>query len=297
MDRIIFQLHIFPWAQIRDLELRGLSTVTDPSIYRILEHCPNLSSLTYDCADWDPSVDEYELVPNEIKQTSYLRHLTIDLWRSFYEPPNDTLISLLLSSLTLPAVESIIIRSQSRQSFDVFPGDWSSKETQSFFQRSKCALTRLSLEDISLSDEDTLALFELLPSLVDLTIHEPYQFENLDNSPIITSNVIQRLTSVDCGSSSSDSPTLFPKLERINFTVLGDTVGGTFDDRGFADMIRSRWLPDQVVIFNIAEVICLHYLKLCIVGRPLSVEAELDLMLLQQDGLCVILLEGDLETE
>ncbi|KAF5344281.1 hypothetical protein D9758_012365 [Tetrapyrgos nigripes] len=260
-----FENYTFPWSQIRDLELRAIA------------HCPSLVSLHLDCESWnydkieEPEVEFPEL--DQLAQTSHsIRHLKITLdGPEIAEKTRDctNALGFLLSCLTLPSLESLAIAARSYCTGSLFDKgeNWPTKEVEAFFH--------------------------------DLTADQSYGDQS---DRTLSLRLIKCLHTSDYDSFSSNSPRVLPRLQRINFTIHGSNSqgdgkqGDLFDDAAFLDMVRSRWVLEDLGPED-SGVACLKSVAFHIVGRPMRPELGNEVRLLEEGGLGIMVSHYETEEE
>ncbi|KAF9061637.1 hypothetical protein BDP27DRAFT_1452156 [Rhodocollybia butyracea] len=110
-------------------------------------------------------------------------------------------------------------------------GKPTSKAFTSFISRSSCMITAFTLRDLSLPDQDLIAVLQVMPALLHLEVHESLPY-SMYHSPI-TSHFISCLTHRE-----STSISLVPNLHTF---YLESRAVGSFDDAAFVSMVESRW--------------------------------------------------------
>jgi hypothetical protein len=96
-----------------------------------------------------------------------------------------------------------------------------------FLDRSSCNLQRLSFR-ICWTDDDLIIFLQELLSLVELSIFE-------ESSPMLTEQVLKRMTPDTSGSSLLGSPLLVPKLKCLSLSAHFD-----LNDQVILDLVQSR---------------------------------------------------------
>ncbi|KAL0065883.1 hypothetical protein AAF712_007187 [Marasmius tenuissimus] len=178
-----------------------------------------------------------------------------------------------LQSLTLPELTSLEMRGNSWQvlrSWYQWPS-WVSSTTAEFLTRSACSITSLSLVWLPITDQQTIDLLELMPTLTSLEI-----VERETNAPnvIITGKFTRRLV-VD----SQTSPFL-PFLTKIMLAM--QTKGLVEQD--LLDVISSRWNPDPIQARE-SGVECLRSVGITVTGKHTGQDSLSSLARFKAEGL------------
>ncbi|KAF5364607.1 hypothetical protein D9758_005516 [Tetrapyrgos nigripes] len=263
-------------------------------VFQELEMFPNLQSMVYTELD-------HTLIPAEVSPQTLAHLNTVEFQlsdNSGYQCSHEhSLLKALMEQLTFPSLTNLTIKDVHCKGDDesyFFMGVWPRQTSADFLGRSGCSLQSLHLHQISLADEDLIALLMLNTSLVELQIKEICRAEyNFARCPtangtifefkdIITPKLLTALHAYDNGLALS-SP-LVPKLESLHFVADGDL----FDDELFWKMVMSRWLPEKEYALNIG-VSSLRSVRICVLGRALKEDVEQRLRHLEMGGLKVSL--------
>jgi len=213
-----------------------ISVYRTANVFGVTQYFPDVLNLAY-------TLDHRKALKNDIMSTvpgfvipppplvrakKLLLRLYGDIVQSGYN-----MLPYLMSSLSLPSLENLIITSGEA---DPFKGVLSTDPVTSFLLRSQCSVKILRIERISVSDIDMISLLRHLPALTELTVQETHTVA----SPMpITTKFLQRLHSYNSG--DVFVPCLVPKLQRFSFTVHGETL----DERVFVEMVLSRCIADE----------------------------------------------------
>lgn len=171
-------------------------------------------------------------------------------------------LSELLDNIVLPAARELTFRVTA----NAFP-DWSFK---SLIARSSCKLRRLSLSGIRASERMLWGCLEVLPSLVQLDLH---------NIECVTDNTIAFLDPArDVG--GRNCPLVLPNLESLEYS--GDL--SQLDLAGIVDMLEARWrrnipaaslIEDKGLPGKVARLLSVHFDTKTFDGRDLNATRKL----------------------
>ena len=128
------------------------------------------------------------------------------------------------NGLMTPALSELRIESQYQN-----PVQWAQPQFVSFLSRSACALRKLDLDGIPISDFQLIEILRMLPSLVELVINDDQVTPRS-----VTNILLQQLTHRPPNVRSL--PLLSPQLQSINFQGRFEV-----DSQIFGDMVTSRW--------------------------------------------------------
>ncbi|KAF9072049.1 hypothetical protein BDP27DRAFT_1320996 [Rhodocollybia butyracea] len=174
---------------------------------------------------------------------------------------DDSLADAAFSSFTFPSLSRLVISSDTDYPYQ---GAWPKATLASFIRRSSCNLTKLEVENVSVSDIDLIAALKLMPSLANL---------HVDDSP----------TELNPSGSA-----LVPKLRELQLKFNGLE----FDDSAFINMISSRWLPDAQYASGIG-LSCLRVVTLRFNSRAVNQAVYRPLDYLDKAGMMVVVLGMD----
>jgi hypothetical protein len=268
------KIHL-PWSQLSHIDLY-LPTVKE--FITLLAECQSLTTAELTCwEDMDSSMVEHLACVSHPKLTFFSVHLQ-DL-------EDCEALMLLFSKVTLSKLSSLHL------SADLTAGQWPLDAFESFLERSKCILTDLALEVISLSTSLLLATLQLLPHIKRLEIRESYFTAE---EPTITNSLIDQMIAGQ-GSDSADRTSypscvrhvrsfvpFLPDLETIEFK--GKCTADDFSTAKFLDMVRSRWrLPEM----GVEQVKSLKWVKLRMRGQEMDEASARTLEHLQRIGINV----------
>ncbi|KAL0566837.1 hypothetical protein V5O48_015160 [Marasmius crinis-equi] len=216
----------------------------------VLRACADVvKSLTYesspDTADWTAILHaDHTPAPNEDDpiECKNVHSLTVYL---FHDHGTYAHLSDIFQSLTLPSLTSVYLYGDSNTTEDnpdgAFDGEWPGSVVDLFFARSRCYLTKLTLEGLPLDGSQLLSFLQHTPLLESLVVIEfsavdywvqPQTSPNL-LTKTVTKSLVQKLRI-----QIESAPTPFlPKLDIFRFRVQQH-----FDaDVEFVDMLKSRW--------------------------------------------------------
>lgn len=189
------------WHHITHLDLSNSFSVQQTM--SVIMHCTELKSCRLVVEEEESSWPLPPVVP--------LQHLhSLDVTVTFD-------VSLLLDNFVTPALKELYLRT----SEGMRPRPIDPRSFQAFIERSSCTLHTLRLEDLCSSDVEVIALIELLPSLVKLSL----DYNDLE---VMTDRVLSYLD-------ASNKLTL-PLLQHLDLVVPIDMSG-----QGVVEVIKSRW--------------------------------------------------------
>ncbi|KAJ8095190.1 hypothetical protein PM082_010412 [Marasmius tenuissimus] len=248
----------FPWSQIETLSIHDTSS---SRAFEFLAHFPRLENLRL----WRVGRG----ADNHAVQHCYSNMINSIAFT--WDDQEDA--DLNLQSLTLPELTSLEMRGNSWQvlrSWYQWPS-WVSSTTAEFLTRSACSITSLSLVWLPITDQQTIDLLELMPTLTSLEI-----VERETNAPnvIITGKFTRRLV-VD----SQTSPFL-PFLTKIMLAM--QTKGLVEQD--LLDVISSRWNPDPIQARE-SGVECLRSVGITVTGKHTGQDSLSSLARFKAEGL------------
>ncbi|THV04980.1 hypothetical protein K435DRAFT_835206 [Dendrothele bispora CBS 962.96] len=205
------------------------------------------------------------------------------------------LLPSLLLSLHLPSLISITLASPLAKALFLRHGAF--EALGDLFKKSH-ALTSLTLDGLIISDEDTVSLLRLVPSLTKLTIHE--RISKVDNADLlqpISRRFLQCLNSYDLGHIATQTTLtaqcpLLPKLKHLSLKISGKTFPAEDQDwvKLFVSVVLSRWFPRHDLEQNYG-VESLKYVKLRVANGRVDKDIWDQLRCL--DGMVVILEDSD----
>jgi len=236
-----------PWGQLRCLHF---SLYFAMSLPWVLQECSNLVRCTVEIYRMDNNLDHLD--HSSIVSLHLLLHVEEHL-------------DVLFNILTLRALQDLDITQPLGAGFAL---TLPQNAVASMLDRSSCNLQRLRLFWVGFtsSSNELVAILRAQPSLVELVIHE-------STSPIVTKQVLKRMTHDISQSFSTGSPLVVPNLKRLElFAALA------FDGQVILDLIRSRWRR------GLAQVADLESVKLDIT-RGVSSETIAQMALWRKEGL------------
>jgi len=218
-----------PWTQITTLNLDCINHVEVLKLLQICSHVTNLSlhSIQFDEANSfnDCSVS---VVSNRI--SSVTLGLSVHPWMI-----RVSTLDALLSRLTLPSLCSLAIVSAQGEITNSGKESWPIKSFASFFMRSRCSITSLTIQNTPISDTEIISLLRFVPNLRELNICD------CSLPRTVTDKFLQAMHTLNCTNYEATSQIpLVPRLKSINFRVQDLS----FDPAKFIDMVRSRWIPE-----------------------------------------------------
>lgn len=220
---------VIPWSQILHLRVEGLRS---GQMAKAIALCPSLLTANF-----------VDIVPTSHQHTQLFHSSMNALFIKSDTRMMENELSSLFQSLTLPSLSSITVASASKTRYGLVY--WPCDSFSSLITRSSCTVTILRVEHVVISEMQLKALFQALPSLVALTMHEPERhmldlnWERFDNSihpPLITDNLLRLMHIHPSSTGPASSPLLLPCLQMLDFSVRGRH----FTDQIFADMVKSR---------------------------------------------------------
>ncbi|KAL0071134.1 hypothetical protein AAF712_001692 [Marasmius tenuissimus] len=177
----------FPLHQMKTLSLRRSYA---PAALAVLRSCTNAYQLEMHSIGGMSRPDTDHIILPKIRQ------LTITA-----ENEEDAMTVFQFS--TLQSLTSLEIRRSSVNSVDW--NRWDLGPVKDFFLRSSCALTSLKIGSVPLSDEETIQLLLLMPTLTNLSIEE---YPKHGKNKIVTDAFLQLLSSDEDELASSFLPSL-----------------------------------------------------------------------------------------
>uniref|UniRef100_A0A0W0G6Q0 F-box domain-containing protein n=1 Tax=Moniliophthora roreri TaxID=221103 RepID=A0A0W0G6Q0_MONRR len=247
----------------RSLEFTGPPYIIHHEAFQIIRGClPKLQHVAllsgpHDIEHHAP-LDIFNVCPNLRSLSLYPEFARNDLavpWQQiesteltfFYDRDALTFLSLchdLKQCLTLPQLPSPDVMALIPGADDLFDDmlSWDNELVECFLHRSSCFISSLSLRHIPISDQQTLHLLRLLPSLITLYIEEscvPDYEQGRTTNRIITRRFL-RETSVTELSVFNDAQTLLSRLNRLSMIIHG---GPSLDQDALLDALTSRWQP------------------------------------------------------
>ncbi|KIK54723.1 hypothetical protein GYMLUDRAFT_48435 [Collybiopsis luxurians FD-317 M1] len=252
-----------PYDQLR---LLSIGTHSRADMEQVLRSCPLLISLElYSQSDLD-----FETVTPAKAATSW-RNITL----LQFNMAHGKLYEMVFSSFNFPSLNHL--RMKGKQ--DLF---WPGRAIDSFISRSSCRITILTMDKVSVSDVELIAALRMMTYLEKLEVQD-----GIGESPI-TSHLISSLHAVGRNRSTGSIIYLVPKLQSLRLYFNGEAL----DDRAFARMIVSRWLPDPELASGIG-VDCLRQVVLKCCKRNIDAETYKPLRDLDKMGLRVAIMGRD----
>lgn len=210
----------------------------------------------------------------------------------------------IFNSLTLPLLTNLRL-----YNFKGHAGPdhlWPTAAFNSLKIRSRFSLTVLALENVTMDTNTLLSLFQVLPNLTSLTIHEsvlwvPWVNEDDDDEPgteepdqssMFSPHVFTMLNpeSTHYGPFAS-TPVLLPCLRTLTLKhrVNGDPEANQAFDTAFVDMIRGRW--DSTVAASDETVSCLKVASLQLFSRAFTLSQDPTIRRLRMAGMSITLID------
>ncbi|KII88758.1 hypothetical protein PLICRDRAFT_92459 [Plicaturopsis crispa FD-325 SS-3] len=208
-----------PWGQLTHL---SLCYQAEYHCISILSQTPNLVECDFQhMVDWEPAWEVY-------KEPLHMQHLKC--LRMSCEGEN-----LLFQETTMPALQELFVCSTNAAQIDIPHGSF-----LSFLERSRCSMTRLTLDLMYIPEGEFVECLRHLPSLRILEITE-----NVDPDDGFAMFRNLAISSLDRNQSSSAGPCL-PELRVLKLHDLW------VDTEALARMLRSRWRPhDQSALADL----------------------------------------------
>jgi hypothetical protein len=212
---------LVPWDQLKCLHFNLHFPMSLPWI---LESCPNLARCTVDVYRLDDTLDNLD--------HSSLASLHLIQFVEEY-------LDVLFNILTLRALRDLDIAGPSRSNPSlVLPQN----AVASMLDRSSCNLQRLRLFCVGFTSDELVAILQAQPSLVELVIHEP-------TSPIVSKQLLERMTHHISQSVSTGSPLVVPNLKRLELFARF-----AFGNQVILDLIQSRWRGGLTQVASLESV-------------------------------------------
>ncbi|KAF5349001.1 hypothetical protein D9758_012730 [Tetrapyrgos nigripes] len=225
----------FPWNQLANLTLRHCLTSTALQYLELASQARQIALLRCSNNDFRARPGQY---PRVIRCHRLLQSLCITI------DDRDPELSVIFNHLTLPSLTDLQIAGFVDEDEDNIDGPPSSENffftseqgaITSFFARSECRLTSLSLKNLPLHDIEIISFLQQIPSLTVLTIHEQLDKDEYDATSF-TSHFFECLTI----GYTEPTCTLLPRLAELDLRY--DV--SSFPTSDFLRMIQSRWIPD-----------------------------------------------------
>ncbi|KAK7457152.1 hypothetical protein VKT23_010452 [Stygiomarasmius scandens] len=186
----------------------------------------------------------------------------------------------IFSIFTLPSLQRLVImdcvegQPEGIERLDTFP---------SFMSRSRCPLSVLEFKDMRSAYAVRFCehILRFVPTVTTLGIHRASTSNARMSVTHFSSSFFQNL----CYSSISSDTTavVLPNLQTLALTT---TLDHHFDDVGFADMIRSRWIPNETGSSS-PHLRCIQSVELCLLNSGKDFELPGALQLLSDTVPCV----------
>ncbi|KAF9063502.1 hypothetical protein BDP27DRAFT_1335053 [Rhodocollybia butyracea] len=236
------------WKSLKHLDYH--TTMVFKYLWTILDLCPALGSLKLE--GLNNGEDEDGTQSNTPRNLPTLSSLTV-INNGFHEL--DDTLECIISSLTTPNLSKLVLEQDNdkaaehpRKSFPII---------NQFFERSRFrSLASLVIQCLYIRDQDMVTLLRQLPSLQELSIHDP-PFPGLASHNPISKSFIESLHAWKRSPLRRSVEPLVSQLRELTLKV--ETEG--FDPFSFVDTIASRWLPDE---FSVAALglVCLRSIEL-----------------------------------
>ncbi|KAL0570086.1 hypothetical protein V5O48_011880 [Marasmius crinis-equi] len=142
-----------------------------------------------------------------------------------------------LRHTTLGGLSSLRIHgySHAHRNLEDWP-NWDETHLRNFLQRSACSITSLSLSYLPITDEQTISLLRMIPTIKSLCIKE---FRNEFENRIVTKTFLDGLA-VNTSLGSPFSTPLVPRLTHLRLVVHAKDI----QPDPLLGALSSRWLPD-----------------------------------------------------
>ncbi|KAF5364688.1 hypothetical protein D9758_005551 [Tetrapyrgos nigripes] len=217
-----------PFAQLTRLTFRGIF-MTDA--FGCLKKASGVRHVVFTCCRNDfgfdfRDEDDPDYLDPERLQLQNLQSLSVSFGQN-------RALSGLLDHFTLPSLDHLFLNVTLTNDLKL---SLHHKVLPSFFTRSHCNITSLSVVNLVFGDLDIITLVQALPTLRNLVIHESV-VSDIPENPVLTEGFFQRMT-VKHGQSSQ--PILLPHLKELDLQYHV----GSFPESAFLEMVRSRWRPD-----------------------------------------------------
>ncbi|KAL0575911.1 hypothetical protein V5O48_006057 [Marasmius crinis-equi] len=212
-----------PWHQIETLTI---SLSDAPAALAFMSSFTHLKNLHLSRVGHDLSVTAAD----------YNRHYSSNTMRSIeftWDDQGDA--DTTLSRLTLPELSSLTMCNSGDGGPEEWPV-WDESPAMDFLTRSACTITTLCLKELPMTDQQGIALLELMPFLATLEIEE----SSMTPHKIITQRLLQRLV-VDHQEALLSGRSFLPLLTRLVLVVRKDGLVA----QDFIDAVSSRWIPDR----------------------------------------------------
>ncbi|KAK7049393.1 D-lactate ferricytochrome c oxidoreductase [Paramarasmius palmivorus] len=203
-----------PWEQILALEMSNSYIFA----LDIVALCKNVDRLTMRYAG------------DEAFQGNHIAH---SIQRLSIMASTEADVTTVLKNSTLRELSSLEIRGSPGESLRA-AWDTTQNVMTDFLQRSSCNLTSLTLARLPISDNHTLDLLRLLPTLNTLHIEE--RRSNPSNG-IITAKFLERISDV----ARMDIAPFLPELSNVKFVLHAEGL----DVESLSRALTSRWVPDS----------------------------------------------------
>lgn len=253
----------FPWGQIRTL---NLDHHPSPNVGDALLLCSSLEHLFYEAS-------HHIYQPASPHRLVTVKSFTLTAgWSSAgYQS-----VQSILDGLDLPSATTICLQNKSPAKYN--DSKWPNNAFIAFITRSACSITKLTLVDIPLDSSDLCSIFELTPTLTDLTFKQTLS-SGRKRKFHADMDFIRALHS-----SYSDTPLrthplpLLPKLTCLTLHVSSEW----FDTAVFVDVVQSRWVPDHAYI----GIECLRSVEIFLIDAKVDFEGTYGSVRdLQKEGL------------
>ncbi|KAE9403760.1 hypothetical protein BT96DRAFT_917328 [Gymnopus androsaceus JB14] len=264
----------FVWNQLTLLKLSTHSA----GMKTLLEMCGGLAEL---------QLCEYNLLEGFYEKctppatTPALKTLSLTL-RQTPQPESESLAEVVFTSMTCPALTSLLIGAQTD-----YKRLWPEGSLNDFISRSSFHLTTLSIKCIPLSESHLIDLLCRLPSLLDLTI-EASGASDVKNP--ITPFLIRSLHALPPMNCAAPSSVLVPKLQKLDLSITGpisdgeEGEGEEIDDKDLIDMGYGQSTTDYET-----GTACLRSVFLRFKNRVINEETYMPIRYLEKAGLNVVL--------
>ncbi|KAK1235266.1 hypothetical protein PQX77_001515 [Marasmius sp. AFHP31] len=246
-----------PWNQIKTLQI---STVHPSPVLSLLTKLPRLETL------------DLSSIPNDEVHFHHTSHTIKSLALRYNSPGDDG--RAMLKHLTIPNLSALEIK---KCWPDTVPTRSWGSSIADFLTRSGCSLTSLRLNEVSLYDQQLIALLELTPTLTTLEIEEwqPMMPEDY----LLTGTFLRRFIVVHQPEALHPGRRiLLPRLTDIVFKVVQKEG---LVEQDFFDLVASRWIPDPDRAREIG-VECLRSVRITMVkGNSTASNSEYTLSTLE----------------
>ncbi|KAE9404490.1 hypothetical protein BT96DRAFT_916836 [Gymnopus androsaceus JB14] len=271
----------FPWTQVTKIDVAQCEDMMKP-----IFEMHSLQGLRFRQSGFEGAV---KLCSPPITTPS-VQKLALTLTQTSY-PESERLANVVFSSIACPSLTSLVI-----EGLAGYKHVWPRDAVNGFISRSSFHLTTLSIKFVPLSDSDLIDVLRRLPSLVHLTVDDSNIPTNSPNP--ITLRFVQSLHAFPHASSAIIPSVLMRSLKSLSLTFSGSDAQDGFDDRGFVDVISSRWFPDHYAnrygldaLYSLDSeggIACLRSVVMRFTSRDVDEEIYSPLKNFEEEGMMVV---------